>query len=411
MAYHHVPDQLRLGILQENNRYQDQPTTTVMFNTLNSLRLFRGEGYDRKHKIQFINCSTNQAMEHYKLLGMNVAILNFANATSVCGGVELGSKAQEEDLCLTSPMLYSSLKQFARFGTDRRWKYTHWESKDWDHHILYTPNILFRRHDSMAPTKFSLLQNEYRASVITAAAPDSRRIIRFDIHHPGILKLSNDIERIIKHIYYAPLNASELIAKPERDKFGAKWLPTKPMRSLENPPTVLILGAWGCGAFSPQANKKAYKHFMAERFKAVLDSLIVRYDIICFAIMDSNVDLQENNYNIFLETINTCRHADVTEVVLQRLPIAISQSFFTRGFGFARSYFQTSSATAPAEAPNDIGYYLRRVDEIHEQLKLNAGLREALEHELADLNRKIDAIYQIKYNKYKLKYINLRNTL
>ena len=268
--------------------------------------------------ITFMINTTNNAIEYYTNLGYVVNVLNFANSSFCGGGVEEGAEAQEEELCRTSPMLYNSLQLFSirrDLSKSERYKYQReldWGKKNWHNKILFAPNVVFRRRDKTH--NYENIDKVFKASVITAAAPDMRT-------GSGLVRdqtLFNNIEKVIEHIYFAPDNAYNDIDKEvddedksifwkrynntlaedkriehgfSKDKILLNIFPPKKKR-------VLLLGPWGCGAFVPdssKANANSYRQSMALCFSNALKKLENRYDIICFTFLNNTDD----NYIIF----------------------------------------------------------------------------------------------------------------
>jgi uncharacterized protein (TIGR02452 family) len=256
------------------------------------------------NKIVLMNATTNQAIEHYTNQGLKVAALNFANAYNVGGGVLRGALAQEEELCRTSPMLYNSLMQFALEGhyyykKDPNVRYISDQYPHaWAEKILYSDDVLIRySNGTKGPDGYKKLGKPYKSSFITAAAPN----IRKKQYGSRIKKtLQPYLTKMIKYIYMAPLLANSLIEQSDQTHKGSLWKPKKPTNKFNNV-NVLILGAWGCGAFAPNGPVTTpegtdYRYFIASLFYDILQEIDAKYDIVCFAIMKGGIN---NNYEIF----------------------------------------------------------------------------------------------------------------
>lgn len=163
--------------------------------------------------------TTADALLHFShILGRKVCGLNFANGEHPGGGYRGGAMAQEEDLCRRMPGLYPSLVQAQKQGmypfgpctcrsSDTPNKYSD---------VLFTkPVAVCRSHES---TGFEILDPEDHGvvSLVTAAAPN----VRFASEVYDLELMYNTIRAVFK----APV-----LEDPELD--------------------VLVLGAWGCGAF------------------------------------------------------------------------------------------------------------------------------------------------------------------
>ena len=168
---------------------------------------------------------------------LNVAVLNFASATNPGGGVAHGSRAQEEALCRCST-LYPTL------ATETLWKKYyefHRERNDtrYTDACIYTPDILVIKSDISIPQR--LPKDEWiKVDVLTCAAPNLR-LRPNNKYNPGAGKhiaVSND------ELY--DIHTSR-----------AKQILTV---AAHHGVDVLILGAFGCGAFQNDPNivAKAY---------------------------------------------------------------------------------------------------------------------------------------------------------
>ena len=226
--------------------------------------------------IEFLDATTNQAIQHYLKLNptFNVAILNFANSHKPCADYLYGS-TQEEVLCRASGFLYASLN-------NRRTDYDNWGDK-WDSQVWFTPNVPFHRSDTTE--KLLGLEDQYTASVISSELPDlhdltDKKRIPSKAQYEKTIRLIHNIPKIVK----------------------------------QTDPTVLILGAWGCGIFAPESMPE-YNTFIANLFYQVLASQERIYDKICFAIPKK---FGGNNYDAFLKVFeaNSGRFESVTEISL-----------------------------------------------------------------------------------------------
>lgn len=155
--------------------------------------------------------------------GKRVAILNFASATSPGGGVRFGAHAQEESLCLTSGLLHclESNPEFYKANE-----------------ILANPNQVDR---ALWSTDVPLIRNgdlelvePMRISVLTYAAPNllGRRFNHLDLREQEEIRqtFNRRCRQVVDH-------------------------------AARNQVEVLILGAWGCGAFGNAP------HIVASAFK------------------------------------------------------------------------------------------------------------------------------------------------
>ena len=171
-----------------------------------------------------------------------ITALNFASATNPGGGVRKGSRAQEEALCRCTTLLpvletEENKKRFYDFHRQRH-------DARYTDACLYTPDIVGFKTDDELP---SLLPEAKWATVdiLTCAAPNLRAIPN-NIMNPGrdkAVRLSMD------EIY-------ELHKRRGRHIMSV---------AAANGADILILGAFGCGAFQnpPEVVAEAYKYLLA----------------------------------------------------------------------------------------------------------------------------------------------------
>ena len=223
-----------------------------------------------KNIIEFFNGTTTQAVRHYLRENprYNVMIHNMANSHEPGGGYLRGAVAQEEDVCRKGPFLYASLEEGAR-----RRMYNGWGDV-WYDRVLYTEDVVFVRNED-----YELMdeRNHYSCSVITAAAPNMNGPVWDMSDHEGNMK------NMIKQIYY-----TSLLVGRNPEVYG--------LTPKEH--HVLILSAWGCGAFAPKRGRREYCEMVAKYFHNVLQQVGGDYVKICFAITTD----KRNNFEIFYRT-------------------------------------------------------------------------------------------------------------
>ena len=160
---------------------------------------------------------TFEAAKVYK--GKKVAVLNFANNHSV-GGAPFSAGAQEESLCRCStlyPCLQAMYGQFYKRHQDEygRKEINEMGSDD----LIYTPDVVVFKTDERTDPQIPRMMEQgewYKVDVITCAAPELRHRTRKPRGYEEMIR------RRIKKIL-------DVAAKEKAE--------------------VLILGAWGCGAF------------------------------------------------------------------------------------------------------------------------------------------------------------------
>ena len=207
---------------------------------------------------------TYEAAEQYQ--GQKTCVLNFASATNPGGGVAWGSTAQEECLCRCST-LYSNL-------TDRKlWRLFYEPHRAQNNPLynddaIYTPEVMVFKTDTRKP---ELLPNSdwWKVNVITCAAPNLR---------PGRdgrvrVRISND------DLYQLHVKRMRRILD---------------IAAIQNN-DVVILGAYGCGAFQNPPD------VVAKALKQVAFEYRYHFKTIEFAVYCSPRD--DKNYWVFQQII------------------------------------------------------------------------------------------------------------
>lgn len=193
-------------------------------------------------------------------------VLNFASATNPGGGVVLGSTAQEECLCRCST-LYANLtdgKVWKPFYGAHREQHNQLYNDD----CIYTPDVVVFKTDTREP-KLLDKADWWKVNVITCAAPN--------------LRPDRDGNRSVR------IGEKELYA-----------LHVKRMRRIMNIVAgrgndVVILGAYGCGAF------KNPPEVVAAAMRQVSWEYRYHFKTIEFAVYCSPRD--ERNYDVFKRVI------------------------------------------------------------------------------------------------------------
>ena len=210
---------------------------------------------------------TLEAASGYK--GLNICVHNFASATNPGGGVVRGSSAQEECLCRCST-LYFNLNlpdMWAGFYTPHRMEHNPIHNDD----CIYTPDVVVIKTDTAKP--MLMLENEwYKVNMITCAAPNLRE-------KPSNMMNSGDGDVKVK------ITDDELLAIHE--KRFSRILDI----ALTNNNDVVILGAFGCGAFENNPS------VVAAAAKNVVEKYIHAFRVIEFAVYCSPRD--SHNYDVF----------------------------------------------------------------------------------------------------------------
>jgi uncharacterized protein (TIGR02452 family) len=262
-------------------------------------------------QIFFYQGTSNQAIHwidnHSKKTGrpIKMAVMNFANSHHVGGGYLKGSMAQEEELCRTIVDLFPSLTQHATRKKTRD-GYTTYEYNNfiWSEEVKYNSDLTLIKLDCAQSKKSTVLYDQFgwtiKVSVITAAAPNLGNDKQIELFKKNPMSVIRGIKNVIRQCILAPV--IESIKSHQR---GIRQENTN----------VLILGAFGCGAFAPSKELeqemseilgKAFKYnaVIASLFAEVLTeenaNLLKIYDSICFAIPYSKSD---DNYITFRNVI------------------------------------------------------------------------------------------------------------
>ena len=198
-----------------------------------------------------------------------VCVHNFASATNPGGGVVKGSSAQEECLCRCSTLYFNlnTADMWSGFYSPHRAEQNPLHNDD----CICTPNVVVIKTDTAIP---QLMQEKdwFEVNVVTCAAPNLRLI-------PSNSMNSGDGSKCIK------------ISDKELYELHVKRLTRILDIAKAGNNDVVILGAFGCGAFenNPEVVAKAAREVIVDYVKD--------FEVIEFAIYCSPRD--EKNYEIF----------------------------------------------------------------------------------------------------------------
>lgn len=206
--------------------------------------------------------------------GKRVCVHNFASAMNPGGGVTKGSSAQEECLCRCST-LYFNLNisdMWNCFYSPHRNMQNPLHNDD----CIYTPSVVVMKTDTSFPK--IMKENEwYEVNVITCAAPNLREKPTNQMNSG-----EGDVSVKISDDALYDLHVKRLTRVMEVAKAGGN--------------EVVILGAFGCGAFENNPE------IVAKASKKVAEMFIRDFETIEFAVYCS--DVEEYNYHIFEKIIN-----------------------------------------------------------------------------------------------------------
>ena len=215
--------------------------------------------FDRNAPVLTSRDRTFEAALRYKTAypEARVAVLNFASATIPGGGVVAGASAQEECLCRVST-LYPCLKDkrmWYLFYSPHRISQNPLHNDD----IIYTKNVQVFKDDD-----YRDLARPVPVDVITCAAPN----------------LMEDTSLLSQELYVL-----------HTQRWG-KILSV----AAANEADVLILGAFGCGAFRNDP------YVVAQAFKSVAPEYLYSFKTIEFAVYCRETDIQ--NYTAFSDVLS-----------------------------------------------------------------------------------------------------------
>lgn len=208
-----------------------------------------------------------------KYAGQKVCVHNFASATSPGGSVLRGSNAQEEAICRCST-LYFNISEPDIVNNYHNLHKRMLEEGEMDatynDDCIYTPGVVVFKSDIRIPNVM-VESSWYNVDVITCAAPNLRK--NPDVGKQ-VVKLT---ERELRDIHIKRMRRILDIAKTEKED-------------------VVILGAFGCGAFynSPR--------IVANAMQIVLKEYIYDFKTLEFAVFCTPKDM--TNYEVFKRMIH-----------------------------------------------------------------------------------------------------------
>ena len=181
-------------------------------------------------RVQVTNETTLGASFRLVEAGMRPLALNFANGIHPGGGFLGGARAQEEVLCRSSA-LYSTLVGDPMYAAHR--KRNRPDSSNW---AIYSPGVPVFRTDDGTP-----LDRSWLLSFITCAAP------------------------------YAPV-----IGQPEAGDLLQIRIQRVLAIAQAYDHSVLVLGAWGCGAFAndPYRTARDFRQALENDFRGAFSDIV-----------------------------------------------------------------------------------------------------------------------------------------
>ena len=223
--------------------------------------------YEKEAKIVVSGKRTLEAASAYR--DKKVCILNFASATNPGGGVINGSSAQEESLCRCSTLYFvlATDYMYGMFYQPHRKAGNPLYNDD----LLYSPEVYAIKSDTSHPERLPEDQ-WYMVNVITCAAPNLRDKPSNVMNPDGgkyAAKISDeDLEALLK-------------------KRVRRIIATAASEGNE----VLVLGAFGCGAFRNPPKT------VAKVFHRALDEYRNCFETVEFAVF--HTEYETENFKAF----------------------------------------------------------------------------------------------------------------
>ena len=234
-----------IAIIQESTKNQ-------MFISEKSVVNIIAQPKTDKAKIVISGKRSLEAAEEYAKQGKKVCVLNFASATNPGGGVVNGSSAQEECICRCTtlyPCLNNDDLWTSFYGPHRKAA-----NPLYNNDCIYTPDVCVFKSDINSPEP--LPRDEWwKVNILTCAAPNLRE------------RPSN------------PMNPRSGYKQAKVTLTELEALLTSRIKrifevAVANENEVLILGAFGCGAFRnpPDIVAKVFYNVMQD-FLGYLDTI------------------------------------------------------------------------------------------------------------------------------------------
>lgn len=228
--------------------------------------------YDTPAKVSVSQKRSLEAASQYT--GQKVCVMNFASATNAGGGVTKGSNAQEEAICRCSTLYpcISDSKVTSQFHNKHRSALQAGQMNAlYNDDCIYTPSVTVFKSDTVHP---KLLSEElwYNVDIISCAAPNLRS------------KPSNAMNPSSgdKAVHIKPSELLEL-----HKKRMSRVLDIVSQNGAE----VVILGAFGCGAFQNSPD------IVAQAMREVVKDYLYHFKGIEFAVYCTPKETR--NYDAF----------------------------------------------------------------------------------------------------------------
>lgn len=221
------------------------------------------EKYSDEAKVVVSKKRTYDAAAAYR--GMKTAVHNFASASNPGGGVTRGASAQEECLCRCSGLYFNLNTQPMWDGFYKPHRAAHNPVHNDD--IIYTPEVIVFKTDTASP-RLMEEKDWYCVDIITCAAPNLRNNPSNQYNHGDGNKKAKISDKELLAIHEKRLRRILDVAVMEGDE-------------------VVILGAFGCGAFlnNPNVVALAAKNVVKDYRKALK---VIEFAVYCSPRDDRN---------------------------------------------------------------------------------------------------------------------------
>lgn len=259
-------------------RYTSDQTLMIAVQQSTNNQVFIAESEDitvssayktEKAKVVVSGKRSLEAAEVYAKQGKKVCVLNFASATNPGGGVVNGSSAQEECICRCTTL-------FPCLNTDAMWDAFYKPHRKaanplYNNDCIYTPDVCVFKSDTNFPE--ILPKDEWwNVNILTCAAPNLRE-------RPSNAMNPHAGDKATK---ITPTELEKLLTKRIRRIFEI---------AVANGNEVLILGAFGCGAF------RNPPEIVANVFNTVMQDYLCYFDTIEYAVYHTEREVA--NYEAF----------------------------------------------------------------------------------------------------------------
>ena len=219
---------------ENNRRLVDKIKSSMVYNRVISEEnaddilenLIYGNETEKEVKIIVSKKRSFEAASAYR--GKHISVLNFASATNPGGGVTKGASAQEECLCRVSTLYKCiSASEITEAFHKKHWRALKTGEMDsfYNDDCIQTCNVTVFKSDT-AKTVLLPEKDWFDVDVISCAAPNLRRMSQHNKHWK-----KNVTDQELLDIYKKRINRVLDIARYAKSE-------------------VVILGAFGCGAFA-----------------------------------------------------------------------------------------------------------------------------------------------------------------